>query len=174
MKLFHGAIILSLCIFVSGCAVINTDYDYDAGFDFSDINSYTWLEMPIDFPVDQFSIQRVQTAVDQQMKAKGFTLTTGSADFLLSLQGYSDTVRQSPQSTGTSRVSGQRTAGEQFQHGSFTLTMIDLKTDHRIWQGHAKGVITPNLSTQDKVKKINETVAKLLADFPPGGEGDTF
>ena len=170
MKLFHMAVILSLSILMSGCTVINVDYDYDAGFDFSNLSRYSWLEMPVDFPVANFSIQRVKTAIDQQMKEKGFDLTTGSDDFLLSLQGYKDTVRQSSQRTGASRVTGERSVNEQYQHGMFTLTIIDTKTDRRIWQGHAKGVVAPNLSTEDRVKKTNGVVAKLLANFPPSNK----
>jgi hypothetical protein len=170
MKLFHMAVILSLSILVSSCAVIDVDYDYDAGFDFSNLSRYSWLEMPVDFPVDDYSIQRIKAAVNQQMKEKGFCLTTGSADFILSLQGYKDTVRQSPQSTSVSPVTGERSASEQFQQGMFTLTIIDTKTDRRIWQGHAKGLSGPNLSTEDRVKKTNEAVAKLLSNFPPNNK----
>ena len=170
MKLFHMAVILSLSILVSSCAVIDVDYDYDAGFDFSNLSHYSWLEMPVDFPVDDYSTQRVKVAVDQQMKEKGFSLTTGPVDFILSLQGYKDTVRQSPQGTSISPVTGERPASDQFQHGMFTLTIIDSKTDRRIWQGHAKGVVSPNFSTEDKVKKTNEVVTKLLANFPPSNK----
>ncbi len=170
MKMFHMAVILSLSILMSGCMVINVDYDYDASFDFSNLSRYSWLEMPGDFPVDNFSTQRVKTAVDQQMKEKGFILTTGSGDFLLSLQGHKEAVRQSSQHTNVSRVTGERSASEQYQHGMFTLTIIDTKTDRCIWQGHAKGVVAPNLSTKDRVKKTNEVVAKLLANFPPSNQ----
>jgi hypothetical protein len=170
MKMFHMAVILSLSILVSSCAVIDVDYDYDAGFDFSNLSHYSWLEMPVDFPVDDYSTQRVKVAVDQQMKEKGFSLTTGPVDFILSLQGYKDTVRQSPQGTSISPVTGERPASDQFQHGMFTLTIIDSKTDRRIWQGHAKGVVSPNFSTEDKVKKTNEVVTKLLANFPPSNK----
>jgi hypothetical protein len=170
MKMFHMAVILSLSILVSSCAVIDIDYDYDAGFDFSNLSRYSWLEIPVDFPVDDYSIQRVKTAVNQQMKEKGYSLTTGPSDFILSLQGHKDTVRQSPQSTSASPVTGQRFASEQFQQGTFTLTIIDMKTDRRIWQGHAKGLSGPNLSTEDRVKKTNEAVAKLLSNFPPNNK----
>jgi hypothetical protein len=104
------------------------------------------------------------------MKEKGYSLMTGPSDFILSLQGHKDTVRQSPQSTSVSPVTGQRYASEQFQQGTFTLTIIDMKTDRRIWQGHAKGLSGPNLSTEDRVKKTNEAVAKLLSNFPPNNK----
>jgi len=45
-----------------------------------------------------------------------------------------------------------------------------MKTDRRIWQGHAKGLSGPNLSTEDRVKKTNEAVAKLLSNFPPNNK----
>ena len=170
MKLFQIVVILSLYILIPGCAVIDVDYDYDAGYDFSKLSRYSWLEMPIDLPDDDYAIQRIKTAVNQQMKEKGYSLTTGPSDFILSLQGHKDTVRQSPQSTSASPVTGQRYASEQFQQGTFTLTIIDMNTDRRIWQGHAKGLAGPNLSTEDRVKKTNEAVAKLLSNFPPNNK----
>ena len=167
MKLFHMTVILSLSVLMAGCAAISVDYNYDASFDFSNLSSYNWLEMPMDFPIDHYSAQHIKTAVDRQMKEKGFRLMTGNPDFIISLQGQKDTVRQSPQSTSTSRVTGERKASEQFQHGTFTMTMIDAETDRLIWEGYAKGVIPPNLSMKDKIKKTNEVIADLLADFPP-------
>ena len=167
MKSIFSMIVLCLSILVSGCTVIKVDSNYDAGFDFSNLSHYSWLEMPVDFPVDNLSFRNVKTAIDQQMKNKGFSRTTGAADFIISLQGHKNTVRQAPQSTSASRVSGQYSANEQFQEGMFTVTIIDAKTDRLIWEGHAKGLVAPNLSTEDGVKKVNEAVAKLLADFPP-------
>jgi hypothetical protein len=71
--------ILSLCLLVSGCAVVQTDYNYDAGYDFSGLQQYTWLEMPIDFQIDHFSMQHIKTAIDRQLKIKGYTLTERTA-----------------------------------------------------------------------------------------------
>ena len=167
MKSVFNIIVLCLSILVSGCTAIKVDSNYDAGFDFSNLNSYSWLEMPVDFPVDNLSSRNIKTAIDQQMKNKGFSLTTGAEDFIISLQGYKNTVRRAPQSTGPSQVSGQLLESEQFQDGMFTVTIIDAKSYRLIWEGHAKGLVAPYLSTEDRIKKVNETVAKLLADFPP-------
>jgi hypothetical protein len=163
MKLFYITAILSFGIF-TGCAAISVDYSYNTSFDFSSLSRYSWLELPIDFPTDNFSAQNIRTAIDRQMEKKGFTLTTGAPDFILSLQGQKETVRRSPKSTA---VSGELSASEQFQHGMFTLTIIDAKTDRLIWEGYAKGVLPPNLSTKGKVEKTNEVIANLLDDFPP-------
>ena len=167
MKSFFSIIVLCLSILVLGCTVIKVDSNYDAGFDFSNLSHYSWLEMSVDFPVNDLSFRNVKTTIDQQMKNKGYHLTTGVSDFIISLQGYKNTVRQAPQATGASRVGVEYSANEQFQNGKFTLTMIDAKRDRLIWEGHAKGLVAPNLSTEDRIKKVNEAVAKLLADFPP-------
>ena len=163
MKSVFNIIVLCLSILVSGCTAIKVDSNYDAGFDFSNLNSYSWLEMPVDFPVDNLSYRNIKTAIDQQMKNKGFSLTTGAEDFIISLQGYKNTVRRAPQT----QVSAQLSENEQFQDGMFTVTIIDAKSNRLIWEGHAKGLVAPYLSTEDRIKKVNETVAKLLADFPP-------
>ena len=163
MKAVFNIIVLCLSILVSGCTAIKVDSNYDAGFDFSNLSRYSWLELPVDFPVDNLSSRNIKTAIDQQMKNKGFSLTTGAEDFIISLQGYRNTVRRTP----TTQVSAQLSENEQFQDGMFTVTIIDAKSNRLIWEGHAKGLVAPYLSTEDRIKKVNETVAKLLADFPP-------
>lgn len=167
MKSVFSIIVLCLSILVSGCTSIKVDSDYDAGFDFSNLSRYSWLEMPVDFMGDDFSRQRIKTAIDQQMKNKGYHLTTGVSDFIISLQGYKNTVRRTPQATGASRVGVEYSANEQFQDGKFTLTIIDAKRNRLIWEGHAKGLIAPNLSAEDRIKKVNKVVTELLANFPP-------
>ena len=157
----------TLCIILSGCAVTNVSYDYDAGYDYAQLSSYSWLEMPLGYPVDQLAFQRVKTAVDRELQKKGFTSTAASPDFIVSLQGYKNTIRREPESTSYSSVTGQRTANEQFQEGMFTLTIFDAKTDRLIWQGHVKGLAGPYRSTENKVNKVEQTVAKMLAKFPP-------
>ena len=163
MKSVCKVMVLCLGILVSGCTAIKVDSNYDAGFDFSKLSRYSWLELPVDFPVDNLSSRNIKTAIDQQMKNKGFSLTTGAGDFIISLQGYRNTVRRTP----TTQVSAQLSENEQFQDGMFTITMIDAKSDRLIWEGHAKGLVAPYLSAEDRLKKVEETVAKLLADFPP-------
>jgi hypothetical protein len=155
--------VLCLSILMSGCTAIKVDSNYDAGFDFSNLSRYSWLEMPVDFPVNDLSFRNVKTAIDQQMKNKGYSLTTGAEDFIISLQGYKNTVRRAPQT----QVSAQLSENEQFQDGMFTVTIIDAKSDRLIWEGHAKGLIAPYVSTEDRIKKVNEVVAELLANFPP-------
>ena len=163
MKSVFSMIVLCFAILVSGCTAIKVDSSYDAGFDFSNLSRYSWLEMPVDFPADNLTYRNIKTAIEQQMKYKGFNLTTDAEDFIISLQGHKNTVRRTP----TTQVSTQLSENEQFQDGMFTLTIIDAKSDRLIWEGHAKGLVAPYLSTEDRAKKVNETVAKLLADFPP-------
>ena len=98
MKLFKF-LAISLCILMSGCAVHNVMYDYDPGFDYSQLNRYNWLQMPVDYPADHLAVQRVKAAVDKVLKNKGYSLNTTSADFVVSLQGYSTTIRREPEST---------------------------------------------------------------------------
>lgn len=163
MRSVFKVMVLCLGILVSGCTAIKVDSNYDAGFDFSNLSRYSWLELPVDFPVDNLSSRNIKTAIDQQMKNKGFSLATGAGDFIISLQGSKSTVRRAP----TTQVSAQLSENEQFQDGMFTITMIDAKSDRLIWEGHAKGLVAPYLSAEDRIKKVDETVAKLLADFPP-------
>jgi len=160
-------VLICLGYVMAGCAVTGTSYDYDAGYDFSSISSYSWLDMPFNYSADPLAVSRVKAAVDQQMKSKGYHLDPAAPNILISLEGYKSTVRREPESTRYSSLTGQRLANEQFQEGMFILTMIDAKTDRLVWEGHAKGLGGPYRSTESRAKKTEEVVTKLLAKFPP-------
>jgi hypothetical protein len=180
MKSAYTIAILSLSLLLSSCSMTTTSYDYDMDFDFSNLRHYGWLDIPADFPATEIAIQRIKKAVDMQMGAKDFKQVSESPDFLISLQGFRDIVRQGVESgtsyrgyrgyggyRGYDRGYDRRVEVYEYEEGTLTLTIINTVSDTLIWEGKATDIIEPSLSTEAKEKKTQEVVAKLLANFPP-------
>ena len=175
MKSVYTIVILSLSFLLSGCSMTTVNYDYDTDFDFSNLRHYGWLDTPDDFPASEIVVQRIKNAVDQQMDAKGFKQVSKSPDFLISLQGFRDIIRQGVErgtvyqgyNRGYNRGYDRRTEVYEYEEGTVTLTIINAEGDNLIWQGSATVIIEPDRSTEAKEKKTQEVVAKLLANFPP-------
>ena len=150
------------------------NYDYDTDFDFSNLRHYSWLDIPADFPASDIMVQCIKNTVDQQMKMKGFAKTTDSPDFLVSLQGFRDIIREGVESgtafrgyRGYDRSYERRYNVYEYEEGTLTLTIINAVGHTLIWQGSATGTLESNLSVEKREKRTQETVAKLLANFPP-------
>jgi hypothetical protein len=52
----------------------------------------------------------------------------------------------------------------QYQEGTLVIDLIDAQTKELFWRGWASQVVD---QTDDPTRKINEAVAKILANFPP-------
>ena len=179
MKPLFTLVILALCLLIPGCSMTTVNYDYDTDFDFSNLRHYSWLDIPADFPASEIVVQRIKNAVDQQMDTKGFKQVSESSDFLISLQGFRDIVRQGVErgtvyqgysrgyNRGYNRGYDRRLEVYEYEEGTLTLTIINTAGDNLIWQGSATGIIEPDRSVGSKEKKTQEVVTKLLANFPP-------
>ena len=174
MKFLLPLIICSLCMLLPGCSMTTTNYDYDRDFDFSSLKQYQWLEIPADFPATEIVIQRIKRAVDQHMEMKEFSQSADSPDFLISLQGFRDIIREGVERgtayrgyRGYDRTYERRFDVYEYEEGTLTLTIINAAGNNLIWQGNATGTIEPNLSSEKREKRTQETVTKLLANFPP-------
>ena len=174
MKFAYTIAILSLGFLLSGCSMTTVNYDYDTDFDFSNLRRYRWLDIPADFPASEIVLQRIKNAVDQQMDSKGFKHAVESPDFLISLQGFRDIIREGVERgtayrgyRGYERTYERRYDVYEYEEGTLTLTIINASGNNLIWQGSAIGTIEPNRSVETREKKTQEVVTKLLANFPP-------
>ena len=188
MKLLDAVNILFLSLFLSGCSLPpKVDSHYDSNFDFSSLKHYRWFVLPGDIEADELMIQRLRNAVDRQMGIKGFKQNSESPDFLISMQGFKDTAilaatrgtsyqrgtaggtRKNP-SANSLRGREYRQTGYSptvYEEGKLTLTLINAANDQTIWEGIATGLIQSNNSPESREKRTQDTIARLLADFPP-------
>ena len=189
MKPLYALSVLSIILLLSGCPLPpKVNYDFDPNFDFSSLKSYRWFELAGDVDASELIVQRIKRAIDRQLKGKGFALESESPDFLVSLRGVREVV-----SHGTDVTVGPRSypgwqgyhagrgyqsryrypSGEyssfntvKYEAGTLTLTITDA-AGQPVWEGIATGIIRPELSPEEREKRINEIIADLLAGFPP-------
>ena len=188
MRMFHTVNILFLSFLLSGCSLPpKVDSHYDRNFDFSSLEYYRWFELPGDVEADEIMIQYLRNAVDREMEIKGYTLSSESPDFLIAMQGFKDTATQGAiQGTsyqrGTARDTRKSPSQDslrgrkyrqtryntiEYEEGNLTLTIINATNDQSVWEGTARGLIKSNNSLESREQRTNETIARLLADFPP-------
>ena len=55
----------------------------------------------------------------------------------------------------------------EYEEGKLVLDFVDTKAKKLIWQGSTTVVIDPDLTPQQRDKRITEAVAKILENFPP-------
>ena len=174
MKRTWPLIISTISVFCIGCSNTTTTYDYDRDFDFSRLKQYSWMEIPADFPATELVTQRITKAVDQEMAMKGFSQSVESPDFLISLQGFRNIIREGIERgtayrgyRGYDRSYERRFDVYEYEEGTLSLTIINAAGNNLIWQGRATLIIEPNLSVERREKRTQEVVANLLSGFPP-------
>ena len=138
--------------------------------------------LPIPHDIQQQSnelvIRRVQTAVIRELAAKGLKHETGNPDMLIAIHteakdkfnvtdwGY----RYAPYDyywRGYGYWYGGGIDAYEYEEGTLILDMVRTDEKEMIWRGAASKALPYNL-TPDKIDRIvNETVSKILENFPP-------
>ena len=173
---------------MSGCSLPpKVEFHYDSNFDFSSLKYYRWFELPGDVEAEELMIQRLRNAVDREMETKGFKQSLESPDFLISMQGFKNNAilaatrgtTYQPWNAGGTRKnpSADSLRGRQYrqtgyspnvyEEGKLTLTLINAANDQTVWEGIATGLIHSDTSPESREQRTHETIARLLADFPP-------
>ncbi len=178
MKFATTFFALCLLALVMGCSDITVKHDYDKDAPFAALKTFDWLPMPtmaagsVKAAMERNSLldNRIKTAVNNQLAAKGYTQSAGNPDFLLMYHtGAQDKVDVTNWGYGYGRPywGASHVDVYQYTQGTLILDIIDAKTKQLIWRGYAEGTIDPNASTEKREKRLNEAVTKILAKFPP-------
>lgn len=171
-----------ICLLVSiglliGCATVyDVKYDYDQQTDFAALKTYDWMAVPEKAGMNEFVVQRIKSAVNADLQAKGLILSTDNPDFLIAQHtgkenkvqvtdwgyGYGSYGRYRGGYRGSSRVSTY-----EYEEGSLILDFVDAKSRKLIWRGTGKADVQ-YINTPDKSQAlIDKAVQKILAKFPP-------
>ncbi|MGV3764929.1 MAG: DUF4136 domain-containing protein [Chitinophagaceae bacterium] len=117
----------------------------------------------------------MEYAIEQEMKAKGYTRTNTNPDLLINIGIVVEEKKQTRQTdfrTDAPRYIGQRnyswkseevTVGT-YREGTVTVDLVDRATNKRVWEGVAREII-PN--RDDRVEKAIGTGVKLLLKDVP-------
>ncbi|MEH6556634.1 MAG: DUF4136 domain-containing protein [Oceanicoccus sp.] len=182
---YSVVLLLMLAVSLAGCTGIPVSTDYDTSREFPSLSTYAWMvpkqKLVEDPTVDNDLMNnRVMRAVDSELFARGFEKASGdaSADFLITYHVSAEN-RQSVSSFHGSygyypcwqncyQVGFRNdTYIRYYKQGTFMIDVIDPASSALIWRGIAGRRLTAD-TPQERDSYVNEIVAAILAEFPPG------
>ncbi len=162
------------------CSSVKVGFDYDKTADFSKYKTYTLSEETMKMPINQLNRDRLISAVETQMAAKGFT-KSDNADIILDLRIKGEEVQ-----TATATTTGGYGAGygygrwgygggfsttqvnyDKYVEGTLFVTMIDKATEKIVWQGTGTKTLEENASAEKREQNINYAVTQIFTKYPP-------
>ncbi len=171
---------------VFGCSTVKVTSDYDAGVDFSEMQTYAWLDIATK-PGDDVRINNelvkkaVRKAVEKVLHTKGYVKAAGEeADFQITWLGAIDKKIQSdnvshfyqtygygalqrdPQWSKESNLSSR-----EYEEGTLIIDFLDPVKHRPIWRGAGSEKISGDGTEEEAKRKINRVVAQILQKFPP-------
>ena len=180
MKLLSSLFVLVGLVLTLGCATpLAVEHDYDTTYNFTKLRTYDWLPSPPGDQMEEMTEKRVQGSVNSQLQAKGYSQSNDSPDFLVSMEGVKKTVTAGSTAVGASiavpvgshgsvHVGGGKSKPREKQEGTLNLNIVDAKTKTLIWKGTATAAIQAKASPEEQQQRINQVIAELLKQFPPG------
>jgi hypothetical protein len=176
-------------LLAASCAGRQVATDYSPGTKFSQFRTFA-LVMPPDTAAEQLLDQRVRSAVQTQLDAKGLSLATRDKADLYVGYGVVDKTHtaiydyNSGWGWGGSRwgwryhrwgfawpAYGQQEV-QTYTDGTVVVNLVDAKTKQVVWRGEVDDVLNlPVDNPVDATKQIDAAVAKMFTKFPPMSAG---
>jgi len=173
-----------LVVFASGCSSqAKLRSAYDDSVDFSQYNTYNYIEGagPNSDGYQSLFSQYMVTAIDQEMQARGYTLSDNPdllVNFNANLQDKTK-VTTSPSMYSSSYYGyrrgyydpwvgygyGTETHVSQYTEGTFNIDLVDPKLKRLVWEAVGVGRITED-SFENLQQKVNEGVPRFFALYP--------
>ena len=148
--------------------------DYDDSVAFAKFRSFTLMERPHPAAKNPLVAQRTYDAIRAELTGKGFTYTDDAAhadfavDFAVGARDRWD-VRSYAAPAGPMFGPGawvREVDLHEYREGSLEIDVFDLRSGAAVWRGQAEKELS-----QSEIDRsgplIRETVAAVLADFPP-------
>jgi hypothetical protein len=171
------------CIAAVGCIQIPVTTDYDPDADFAGLRTYGWIPGRQDIGEDpridaELLDKRIRTAVDAQLGKQGYVgPSAGTPDFVI---GYHALIEEKAdiQRLNTYYGYGPRwnapgpTYAYVYQEGTLILDIVDPKAASLLWRGSARAEVAQSATPEQREKRIQEAVRRILERFPPEPRSD--
>lgn len=149
---------------------VKTDFDHQAKF--SQYKTYSWQEVKV---ADSLWVPRIQSAVDAQLAAKGWTKVETGGDVAVvaiatshterTLQTFYDGMGGGWRWRGFGGLGEATTTEQDYKEGTLVVDMYDAKTKQLIWRGSSEDTVSNNAEKNEK--NLDKGVAKMFKKFPP-------
>ena len=171
MKLFKITLLL---LFVSSCASIRVNYDYEKGTDFSKYKTYNYYS-DLQTGMNELDTKRLLAALNSKLQAKGLSLSE-TPDFFINIQ--SSEFQESQRNTvgvglgGSGRNIGGGLSvgipiGQSKINRRIIIDFIDENGKGLFWQAVSESSYNPKASPEKREATLNNTVEKMLLHYPP-------
>lgn len=171
MKTQYPILMLFLIILLNSCSSAKIISDVDQGTDFNLYKTYVWsaVEDPMNTDYPQFdnslNRKRWKSAIDQAMQQQGYKAVDSKGDLEVDfhLQFEHNVVPQhNHQDEMGDQYSGiGATSVYQYDRGTVTIHLVDLKQKQIVWQGIATRVVDIGLLEKAETN-IPKAVEKLF------------
>jgi hypothetical protein len=179
-RILRAAVPLALAAAAAGgCAGgLSYNHDYDPAANFTALRTYIWATPPENSRgVNQMLERRFIMAIDQQLQAKGYQLSTsGEGDFAVNFT--LTTSQQTDYNTyytgmgyrggfyGGVGMGSSTTRATTYTNGTLIVDIFDVRSRNLVWRGTAAGTIEENASPEQRDMRIQEATAGILRQFP--------
>ena len=167
-----AAVLFSLLLSTAAFAQkINVDWDRQANF--SNFHTYMWEPSP--HPAKDFWNDRIMSAIDKQLQAKGLTKVDSNPDMWVV---YSNSIHDQKETVGTNYGFGPgwgwgwwgpptQTVYNTYvtKQGTLVVDIADAKNKQLLWRGSATDTISDN--SNKNIKTLDNAVNKLFKSYPP-------
>jgi hypothetical protein len=177
-----GIVAIALLLAPAVAAAQKVSYDYEKSADFKSFKTYAHKAGT---KVGQELIdQRIVAAIDEQMKAKGFTLSESNPDVVVVYHTTFD--KQKDISTFSSGYGGgygpygygwggawgggmatTNTTVRDILVGTLVIDMADVKKNQLVWRGMATKEINTQANPEKRDKSITNAMKKIFKNYPP-------
>lgn len=165
--LFSLSLLLMVGSVVASAQSVQTDYD--RSFNLAKLKTYDFYQQ-VRKPGDPLAAsplneRRIQSALDTQLKARGFTDSQSKQpDFLIA---YFVTTRKGLDIQDNRFGLLQRMGNinvNQVTEGTIVVVFVDSSTRQEVWRGFVSGTINPKNLDKDVNKGITKLVDKFVKD----------
>jgi hypothetical protein len=169
MKAWKG--IMSLLLFgaLISCSSVAVKSDFDANANFAQYKTFDFMPHRTAAPGgNPLNNKRVEAAIEQELVAKGLQKqAAGRPDLLVAyhtnVKDKIDVDTYGYRYGRYGRRVGTYATVQKYQQGTVVVDLVDAKERELVWRGWAKGEASDSVSKE----KIDDTVAKILAKYPP-------
>ena len=182
-NLIRYIFLVAIVNFLASCSGVKVSQDYEQGYNFAALKTFAWKpneNNEYGLKDNELVDKRIRTAIVDQLTAKSYVMVESTKpDFFIS---YKLTVEQKLSSSGASggvslgRSSHGRYGGvgmstgsqvRAYDQGTLLIDITDPKEDKLIWRGVSTQTVDEHSSPSKSTVIINETVEKMLKQFPP-------
>ena len=156
----------SLLLAAAAWASVSTDYDHKVNF--ANLKTYSWGKVQT---ANSIWDDRVKSAIDSQLAAKGWTQVPSGGDVVVNAFGKAhseQTLNTFYNDFGGWRWGGfgdSTTTTDTYKVGTLVVDMFDANSKNLIWRGSSSDTLSSN--PEKNTKKLDSEVHKMFEHFPP-------